>query len=214
MTGPTPFERELIGAEKLTNVLQLLSGPLKNVGQSGESANVWAIAGLKRNEVRNASALAALWSPSVFPQTAAPFLAEFLDRLPNWDRRFSRDELAAGYVVRTEECPMGDLGNRVDISIETSESLLMIEVKIDAPESESQVSRYNQILDRKARLLGKQSSLILLGPRPPTSGVALHANWGDISAAARNVIGERKFANQTFADHLLRQFAIHVSNFD
>ena len=190
-----------------------LSGPLKTAFGSGEAANVWEIAGLKRSELRNAAALAALWSPNLFPQTAPMFLGAFLDRLPLLGVSLTAEELTAGFAVRTEEHPLGDLGNRVDISVETRETLLMIEVKIDAPEGPGQVSRYSDVLNAKARLLGKREGLILLSPRPAKTGVAAHASWADVIAAAHSVTRERKAADRTFADHLLRQFAEHISLF-
>lgn len=211
-TSPPP--RPLVEAKKLEIALRGLSAPLRSLASSGELANVWKIAGLKRNEIRNASALAALWSPKLFPRTAPPFLVNFLDELPGMEAHSFREELADGYVVSTEEYPLGDSSNRVDISIEGPGTLIMIELKIDAVEGSWQLTRYRNSLDRKAQLLGKEPVLIILGPRAATTGVAIHAKWTDVSAAAQSVIRRRKSADWTFADHLLHQFAAHVSEFN
>lgn len=203
-----------VGVANFEHVLKVLSGPIRDAKQAGETTNFWAIAGLKRNEVRNASALAALWTPSLFPQTAAPFLASFLQEISGWNTPSLQEELTAGYVVRTEEWPIGDLKSRVDISIETTRSLLIVEVKIDASESGDQLLRYAELLNWKAKMVEKRPGLILLGSRPSPSNVAFHARWEDIASAARKVISKRKFADQTFADQLLRHFAVHVHAFD
>lgn len=203
----------MIDAKRLGIVCQTLSGPLARAAASGQLSNVWAIAGLKRNEVRNAAALGSLWSPGLFPETAAAFLRAFLHRLPGLSALPIGSELDAGYTVRTEECPLGDASSRVDLSIEGRNFLLVVEVKIDAPEGEQQVTRYNEVLQAKAQLLGKRPVLVLLGPRPPRTGAAVHANWADVAAAAQATARQRKAAERTFADQLLQHFAAHVAAF-
>ena len=198
---------------KFGETLTALRQPLANARTQGSLLNVWKMAGLKRNEVRTAAVLASLWDAGVCPQTAAPFLHAFLARLPGGGSFPTYTELEAGYVVRTEDCPLGNAGSRVDLSIEGRDFLLLIEVKIDAGEGLDQVARYDRLLRAKADLLGKRPSLVFLGPRRPVTGTAIHASWLDVSAAARVVIQGRKRAERTFVDHLLEHFASHVAAF-
>jgi hypothetical protein len=219
LLGPVPLKKSspptiAINAERTGAVFETLTGPLAKAAGGGQMSNVWAIAGLKRNEVRNAAALASLWSPGLFPNTAAPFLRAFWRRLPSLGVLPTGLRLGTEYTVRTEECPLGNAANRVDLSVEGRDFLLLIEVKIDAPEGEQQVARYNEVLQAKAQLLGKRPLLVLLGPHPPTSGLAVHASWSDVSAAALAIARQRKAAERTFADQLLHHFAAHVAAFD
>ena len=51
-------------------------------------------------------------------------------------------ELALGYSVQTEHCLNGSGADRVDITVETQDAIVGIELKIFAGEGEAQLARY------------------------------------------------------------------------
>jgi hypothetical protein len=212
LDGPQEPPTDLATA-KLGALLATLRPPLANARSSGGFTNIWAIARLRRDELRNAAVLASLWNPGVCGRIAVDFLSAFLNRLPIRASLPTIAELSSGYIVRPEYCPLGINESRVDISLEGRDFVVLIEVKIDAAEGWEQLKRYDELLRTKARLLGKRPSLILLGPRAPLSGAAIHATWEDVSAAARIASRGRIPSQETFAEALLRQFAIHVRAF-
>lgn len=212
--GIKPEQRAFgLDGARLGILIQTLRLPLLRARARGSLLNVWRTAGLKRNEVRNAAVLASLWDARLYPETAIPFLQELLARLPNDGSFPTKEELKAGYVVRTEDYPLGNADSRIDLSVEGENFLLIVEVKIDAREAPSQLTRYDELLRAKAALLGKRASFILLGPRGPVTSKAVHASWTDVSIAARAVGGLHKSREQMLPDQLLEQFAAHVTDF-
>jgi PD-(D/E)XK nuclease superfamily protein len=203
--------------EHLETMLRDLHAPLVQARLAGALVNVWSAAGLKRDEVRNAAVLATLFDPHSYPETGPDFLCAFLQRtihagtsmLPN------ETELRAGYTVRTEDYSDEQLENRVDLTIESRDFLLVIEVKIDAREGTNQLSRYDHVLQAKAKLLGKRPALIYLSPRPPQlpPPEIVHATWADVVSAARQVGRAEPTAERSFVASLLLQFAAHASAF-
>lgn len=204
-------------AESLSPLLGSLGVALEAARQGGALMNVWATAGLKRDEVRNAGVLASLFDPRVAGDRAVPFLAAFLNEVEGRDRGLlpSVEDLARGYWVQTEACPLGALDDRVDLSIEGPDFLLLIEVKIDAAEGPAQLSRYDRVLQLKAQALGKRAALVYLSPAPAREPPpdAFYADWGTVRRAARRIASARPGSQRTFHDHLLAQFAEHVRNF-
>ena len=199
---------------RLQAVFDTLRAPLAGAKAAGAFFNAWAAAGLKRDEVRNAAVLASLLDPQLCPGTGPAFLWELLstaggDSLP------SRAALVDGYTVRTEDCPLGRGDNRIDVTIEGQGFLLFIEVKIDAGEGALQLDRYDGVLRAKARLLGKQPSLIYLSPRPPVNlpAEAVHITWLDVATAARKAGKPPRGRPQSVAEALLTQFSIHATAF-
>lgn len=204
-------------AGSLGRTLEVLRASLADARRSGALTNVWTTAGLKRDEVRNAAVLASLFSPLDAGDRAVPFLLAFLSEVEGLDR--SRLPLATdlerGYSVQTEACPLGATDDRVDLSVEGATFLLLIEVKIDAAEGPAQLSRYNEILRRKAQAVGKRPALIYLSPRPAREPPpdAFYADWSAVRRAARLVATARPKVQRTFQDSLLAHFAEHVRNF-
>lgn len=211
------LELRIPKAESLSRTLEALRTSLVKARRSGALSNVWTTAGLKRDEVRNAGVLASLFNPLEAGDRAVPFLLAFLSEVEgaNHTRLPTASELEVGYSVQTEACPLGATDDRVDLSVEGATFLLLIEVKIDAAEGPAQLSRYDEILRRKAQALGKRPALIYLSPQPAREPPpdAFYADWAAVRRAARRVSAARPRADRRFQDHLLAQFAEHVRNF-
>ena len=201
----------------LQTFLDGLRGPLEIARTDGARLNVWGTAGLKRDEVRNAGVLAALFDPNQSGDRAAAFLSAFLDRVQGADRAGlpTPGELEAGYSVQTEACPLGAADSRVDLSVEGSRFILLIEVKIDAGEGVEQLSRYAQVLRAKAMALNKRAALVYLSPTPAKAPppATFYADWGAVHGAARAVVAAITKSDRTFQDQLLVQFGQHVRTF-
>ena len=161
-----PFE-----LEDLTRMLHPIGAALQAKRLQGGILNVWTIAGLRRDEVRNARVLAAMFSPAESRDLGRAFLEAFMDRIVDGDRSRlpTGDELAAGYSVQTEARPLGAADDRVDRSIEGPDFILVIEVKIDAGEGREQLARYETVLQRKAEADAKKKEL----------AGTITASWGD-----------------------------------
>lgn len=211
------LEPRVPDAGSLSRTLDALRTSLAHARRSGALTNVWTTAGLKRDEVRNAAVLASLFNPLDAGDRAVPFLLAFLSEVEGADhsRLPTRTELEHGYSVQTEACPLGATDDRVDLSIEGATFLLLIEVKIDAAEGPAQLSRYDEILSRKAQALGKRPALVYLSPKPAREPPvdAFYADWSAVRRAARRASAARPQSVRTFQDHLLEQFAEHVRSF-
>ena len=213
---PAPNANRL-NVAALAPVLARLKGALADAAAHTPPFNVWSVAGLKRDEVRNASVLATLFDPKRSGDSAVRFLHEFLERVSGADRTLlpSHAELAAGYVVQTEACPLGASDNRVDLSIEGLGFILLVEVKIDAREGAAQLTRYEKVLNDKASVMNKRPALVYLSPLPARAPPenAFYADWGAVSAAARAVIAATPRFERTFHDVLLGHFVQHIRTF-
>jgi hypothetical protein len=195
-------------------------GPVHETARrDGAFVDVWAIAGIQSNEIRNASVLAWLLDARQTHGRGNTFLAAWLRRLDPWGLVpfLSSSAWSGGYSVVTESYPVGDMENRVDVVLESARALLFIEVKINARENEHQVERYLALANAKARTRVDpvDAGLIYLTPSwaaPPAIQApkqVVHAKWIDVAHA----IDEVAAASTGFVDRLLIQFAQHVRTF-
>lgn len=209
-----------IGLES-TRVQQFLSEfgrVAKKAGQFGDQINIWSVAGLGRNEVRNASVLAwALDSREPHGRGSAIFysLLERLSRQHNGPFPLDLTPTSA-YRILTEHYSLDNDGNRVDLVIDGPDFAAFIEVKINAREGREQIQRYERLLEERAKALRRNRyGLIYLTrsgdkPQGPTSPVVVTATWNDISYAIQKVVRNQQSEGITFVDQLLLQFARHI----
>lgn len=208
----TPLDHTVLG-----QMFECLRKPLEQARAAGAFSNVWTIAGLRRDETRNTAVLASFFDQKSHREIGADFLWAFLQRVGRSATGLLPDEgdVRRGYTVRTEDIPIGREDTRVDISIEGSGFLVLIEVKIDAGEGLNQLSKYNEVLQTKADLLEKRRALIYLSPRPPKllPPNGIHATWNDVVVAAGQAGRRHKPEQRPLFASLLLQFAAHAAAF-
>lgn len=155
----------------------------KRFWESGSAINIWEVAGLKRDEVRNTAILAWLLDCHGSHGQGNAFLRCFLDCIKSipenekakvlemiqdcnigsayrtiTERAFTKNSSIEESVKRDSEDRQSD--SRVDIVIEGSDFILFIEVKIDAGEGKEQISRYVNILSECTA--GRKCGLVFL----------------------------------------------------
>lgn len=199
--------KQIYALGNLQRAFDALEAPLAAARADGGLVNLWAIAGLKRDEVRVAAALAGLWRADFGGTASLRFLREYLEAaLPGiaWDA-----ELAPGYGVEAECNPTGDVSDRVDLVVETLRHLIGIEVKIDAGLGPQQLERYGLAIGRRAAFTGRAPHVILLAPF--ASEAALSTSWCDVAAAARRAVPGKTSA-RSFTAHYIASFGDYVSS--
>lgn len=205
--GPQPG-RAPLAAPRLRAFVDAVAPRLRSARAAGEFINVWTVAGLRRNEVRNAAVLAWFMEPSGTHGLGPAVLSEVLNRAaarPGW-RPLALDMARAS--VRTELRPQGSDADRVDIAIETPDHVVFVEVKIDAGEGREQLARYAAA----AAAMHKGWRLILLSPAAPKSlpPGSVWLTWAELTAALKAVAGA---LSPSLGRTLLRQFAAHARAF-
>jgi hypothetical protein len=202
--------KQFYALDDLQTAFRALQGPLARTKQRGGLINVWALASLRRDEVRNAAALAGLWMPEFGGETSMRFAVSYLaTALPTVDWN---EELRGGYRVATEICPLGDGADRVDLVIETARHLVGIEIKIGAALGREQLQRYSKAISRRGALQGLTPWVVLLAPFRTELPVIASSSWADVARAARSVAGDRD-GDRCFVTQLIESFGEHVREF-
>jgi hypothetical protein len=185
--------------------------------RNGTFLNVWDVAGLGRNEARNAAVFAWLLNARSTHGRDAAILHSLLQQLdPNGCVPFlAPSAWSDGYAVRTENYP-GDMESRVDIVLQSSRHLILLEVKIDSEEGVHQVPRYLELARAKAKFDRLDSSGVIyltkVGASLPATGIShevIHATWRQVQRAIEAAVSD----GEHWVDRLLIQFARHVSQF-
>lgn len=180
--------------------------------RSGVRANAWRSASVGKDEMRNSAVLRWLLDGFGDHGQGPDLLVALLEHL-------QLPELAglaqkAPYHARVER-PLSEAGDsRVDIFIEGTDFTVLIEAKVDAPETGDQLQRYHRYLSTLPEQRGR--ALIFLTPdgRPPRD-VALHGDIRPLSwAALADVIAAHVARHPGLAHQpaglLLIQFADHI----
>jgi len=199
----------------LSQWFQSMGKPLTDAKRSGQLCDPWAIAGLKRDEVRNSGVLAWLLNPRGTHGFGGVALEALLKTLNGFPTDVSRS------VVRTEDSPDGDFGNRVDIVVDDPGFYLMIEVKIGAPEGTEQLFRYAMVAQQLHR--GRPFAILYLTPQgcmPKTAGNfedrVVAVSWRQLARViGSGLLSHQKGGTAERVTHLLaEQFLRHVSRFE
>ncbi|MBC06430.1 PD-(D/E)XK nuclease family protein [Thalassospira sp.] len=187
---------------------------LSDVFETVGSCNPWNLAGLGRDEVRNAAVLKWLLSPRGDHGLQAELLRNLLADIPDFPQEPSR------YCrLAVEDCPDGLRDSRVDIRIDDPRNFfLIIEVKIGASEQSDQLRRYCEIAAACARD-GRPWKVVYLtcrGSAPTTAGEFIDdvvpISWSRISEHLRMIVRMRKGGHE-ISNFLANSFAKHISSF-
>ena len=180
----------------------------------GSNCNVWAVAGLKYDEVRISAVLAWLLDPQGTHGQGTAFLEAFE---PLLKQKIKRENLASGGRVYLESLPLGDQKSRVDIEIDGNEFLLFIEVKIYALEGINQLARYLEIADYKSG--GRPYAVAFLTPTGrPSDDESLFNHiicfsWKDCATAFNSVFETSDLSSTSFIRLTVTQFCEYISKF-
>ena len=204
--------------------------------QSGGTINVWDIAGVGTDEVRNCAILGWLLDCHGSHGQGASFLRCFLDSVRYAPQNDSSSLMRLPQAVHVSPpyrttlentYSPGDLcdngpNNRVDIVIENESFLLFIEVKIHARETGNQLERYSNIL--QAHACNKPCGLVFLtltgrAARDESAKGIACLNWKHLADSLEAFIhvpndsGESVSAGQPLWASLVQQFCIHIRQF-
>jgi hypothetical protein len=197
-----------VSSDALVRAFANVAKPLADSRARGGLINLWAVAGLRRDEVRTASALAGLWRREFGGAISTGFLCAYLRRaLPEIDWG---SELASGYRVVAEFCPLGDIGDRVDLVVESHRWLVGIEVKIGALLGKEQLERYVASIERRAAISHRRAAVVLLAPFPPVLPGVACSSWRDVARAATEA---SRSDDTAFASQLIAKFGEYVQGF-
>jgi len=209
-------------ANDLSRLLGDLEVPLAASQDAGLFGNPWAAAALRRDEVRNASVLAWFLDPRGGHGCGDALLVFLLDRirgrLPGFPERQS-----LRCDVTVEDYPDGSIANRVDIQVDDPAFVIIVEVKIGAPEQPGQLERYCRVAAERA--CGRPWAVVFLTPEgraPLTAGERggriITLAWSAVAAALRRTVTPaRRVADgrapAAVPRFLATTFASHITSF-
>jgi hypothetical protein len=201
--------------ESLTDFLQQLRPSIDAATRRGDFVNVWTIAGLQRDETRNARVLSWLLDCDGSHGQGKLIFESLLRRLTNIASATTApivsplpSHIERPYTTRTEIYP--DSENRVDIELDGPDFLAFVEVKIDAPEGQDQIKRYVKLARDKAE--NRPCAVLFLSRDRDqqlscNDDIVIRATWVDVAMAITDLISE----SDDLISTLLRQFADHVN---
>lgn len=200
---------------RLSETLARLQSALAAARRRGDGADVWQIAGLGHDEVRNARVLSWLLDP----QGSHGAGSRYLDAL--WNRIDGHAKLGFHLSdverVTRENYPIGNGESRIDIEITGKDFLLFIEVKIYAGESkQGQVQIYQALARQKAASLGRRHAAVLYLSETEPQGAedVLRCRWRDIAHVVRTELRALDEEDRnSFSSRLALHFANHISKF-
>lgn len=188
--------------------------PLAHAARArGQAINVWDVAGLKHDELRNVAVLAWLLDPRGTHGYGPAVLAAVMGLLrqrAGLPVGIAGDETLCRTAVLTEHWPLASQRDRVDIALDGQDFTLLVEVKIRAPEGPDQLARYARSAQARRRAMGHDwAGVLYLSPRPPVClpPQVTHIDWHDVSAILR------RLPATGFNGMLTQQFASHIDNF-
>ncbi|MBV8686826.1 MAG: PD-(D/E)XK nuclease family protein [Alphaproteobacteria bacterium] len=202
-----------LSASRLEDILIRLRDPLSEATRGGAFVEVWSVAGLRRNELRNAAVLAWCLDPQGSHGLGGRVLMALFGRLRPQLPRLDLERLGNASVV-TEECPLGDDENRVDIGITGDDFVAFLEVKVDAGLGHLQLERYVEAAAAKRAALGKEHAFVMLLVPKGFRGShreAITLTWRDMARVLDSASAQAPAASLT--ETLFRHFADHVRQF-
>lgn len=214
-----------IDLSEATNFFVQLTETYTKYYQEGHAINVWDICGIKYDEVKHCQILKWLLDPHGTHGFGHHFLALLINNhIPELCETFDFNQ---SYSIKTEVCYACDDENpdsRIDILIENKTHLLILEVKINATETNNQMMRYCNI----AKNSGKEWKLLYLtrqGTKPQKQGETdneeefkemqnqvICLRWQEIEKLIKSFIADENpptFINP-FTQQLLLQYSHYI----
>ena len=186
-----------LDVSKLTQWFSVMAQPMVDARRGAFQFDPWEVAGLGRDEVRNAAVLAWLLNPKGSHGLGDVAMSGLLGDLWNFDNDFP-STCGSSCRVRVESNPDGDVGNRVDIEIDDDNFYVIIEVKVDAPEGKEQMKRYGDVATKLAG--SRPWALIFLTPQGVKSNTAgpyvdrvFRRSWRQLSFSVAQSVKARSF---------------------
>lgn len=221
-----PAKREPT-TEAMAEFLSELKPYEKLAKRASKTFDPWAVTGIGRNEVRNCRVLAWALDPHGSHGYGADITNAILQILRrDWLSARTRDfdpsefplpERLSDYRVTLELSPFADRSKRVDIVFDGPDFCVFFEVKIDAAEGHEQTRSYLELVERRARTMGKDHwAILFIAPRTFSRISAdgprvLQLNWSDVAQAIDAVVGSD--GSRSYAGSALMQFAAHIRTF-
>lgn len=171
----------------LARVVAALRPALAAARASGASFNVWKMARLGRQELRNADLLKRLLDPRGSHGLGTLPLAGLFDALEG-SASCPRPADLARCTVGVEHRPLNSDRDRVDLVVDHPELLLFVEIKIDAPEGPRQLERYAEAAEQEARFTGRTGWRVAYLTRRPVPGApadVIALQWRGLADALR-----------------------------
>lgn len=208
LPAPVPAS---VNVAALTEFLGALGEPIKEATESGHFLNVWSLAGVRRDELRNAALLCWLLDSSGTHGRGDKFWQQFLRRMADeLPRGFAPDACTAQrFTARLETYPLANTERRVDIELENDHFLAFVEVKVDAAEGRDQIGSYVALAAQKAHV--RPYCVFLICPIATDIERRDHvavASWRIVADAIDDVIRNDK---PSFAKTVLQQLSRHYA---
>lgn len=184
---------------------------------NGNLIDVWHLAGVGRDELRNARLLAWLLDERETHAHGDTIVRAWLCALNQRSPRPWLDPTCwiGSIDVSVECCPLGDTESRIDIVMECARAIAFVEVKVGAPEGDRQLERYRKLAAAQARARGHSTAgVIYLTPLRTSVGGAddlVTSSWHEFAELLRR--RERATSSRSFADRVIEQLATHFSRF-
>lgn len=190
----------------------------------GYGVNVWNVAGVKSDEVRNSSILSWLLDcngshgqGNVFLEGLLSWLADNKNIPQQARENLPKPGCTQGvqYWTRPESLPLGDKESRVDIEI-SGPFVLIIEVKINATENGDQLKRYLDIAKKKA--INRKWGVLFLtrhGTKPYDNSLhdyVCRISWKQMVSIINDVTDKFVLPKGSFIEHQINQFCCHIES--
>lgn len=190
MLAPPPFARRSAGPaltpDRLAAAVARLRPALTVARASDATFDPWRLAELRRDEVRNARALAGLLAPRGGHNLGPLALAALFDALQASAPDCPRPDDLAQATVAVERRPLGSARDRVDLVVDHPQLLLFVEIKIDAGEGVRQLERYAEAAAATARFTGRPAwRLAYLTRRRTAAPNVIGIDWRTLAQALR-----------------------------
>jgi hypothetical protein len=192
-----------------------LGSKLKQYRASGDLIDIWNVAGVGRNELRNTAVLAWMLDPRGSHGQGSALLSSVIRKIERLTAMIELRSISFEDVfVSTEYRPLGSMRDRIDIRIETPRLLTFIEAKIDAGLGFEQLERYRDSVNSKAAMIANRhqancdTAVVFLTPSRSWAGPedTLHISWTDIASSLDEIAETApplpKLVFQSFAAHM------------